>query len=314
MDGFLTARCERNEAGQRLVYIGPGVAERTSNVGYEGPKAPAPVCMQDVDGVWVPLADDAEHLINMETGERPGMASIPSGAAERLRSRWAQAGNLDRSLDDIAKRHSIITPKEWRSEKVEQSMNMRFLNGTERVLELGACMGRNSLVMATILNEHGGKLVSIEANPTIVERLRKARAASGLTFDIIDKPLSRHRMMVYKWMSRCIEPHDPIPRKWREVATTTLGDVKAASGVGTFDTLVVDCEGAFHGILKEFPGVMKGVTKVIIENDSRDAKEAEEIHQNLRDHGLQPNWSKKLNLCKGFPKRAEFWQCWVRMP
>ena len=196
---------------------------------------------------------------------------------------------------------------------------MRFLNGTENVLELGACIGRNSLVIATILNEHGGELVSVEANPEIAKRLKRAKVTSGLQFAIVDRPMSRRRMVVDGWETKCIGTDDkvtdlrPLKHGWSEVPTITLEDVKANTGVRAFDTLVVDCEGAFHGILLEFPEVMTGVSKVFIENDSQDAREAEAIHARLRVYGLVPVWSQPWMRGKRFPKRHEFWQCWVKL-
>ena len=315
IDGFLTARCERNEGGQRLAYIGIGVPERTSNFGYEGPQSPEPTCMQEVDGGWVPLAAGAEHLINMETGEQSDMGSLSSDVSQRLRTRWEQAGHLGQSLQAVARGCRTISSKDWANEKVEQSMSMRFLSGTETVLEIGASMGRNSLVIASILNRWGGRLVSIEADSAVVAKLKQSRSVSGSAFDIIGKPLSRHRMIMRKDKTQRIGPRTRIPRGWRAVATTTYKDIINATGVSSFDTLVVDCEGAFHGILNEFPEIMKGVTKIIIENDSLDAKEAEEIHQHLRAHGLRPIWTTALTLPKKlkFPKYREFWQCWLRM-
>lgn len=314
IDGFLVARSERSDSGQRFAYIGTGVSERTSNFGYEGPQSPEPTCMQEVDGGWVPLAAETEHLINMETGEGGDMDNLSSDTSQRLRTRWEQAGHLEKSLQTIARKYTVISPKEWAKELVEQSMSMRFLTGTETVLEIGGCIGRNSLVIASILNQHGGRLVTVEANPAIVPKLLQARRASGLVFDIISKPMSRQRMIVKNHRALRIGPSDRVPNGWREVATTTYNDVRIATGINSFDTLVIDCEGSFHGIFNEFPEVMRNVNKILIENDSLDAKEAEEIHQYIRDRGLRPIWSQELTLEKKlkFPKYREFWQCWVQ--
>jgi FkbM family methyltransferase len=280
-------------------------------------------CRMLVDGTATILDQDAEHLVNMATGSEMALSSLVPAAIARLRARWEQAGHLVTSLAVIVRRHgAVISQKRWAQETVEQSMSMRFLNGTENVLELGGCIGRNSLVIASILNEHGGKLVTVEPQSGYAAQLKQAKATSGLQFAIIDRPVSRQRMVMDGGLTKCIGPDDKVsevPRRpgrsagWVEVPTITLEDVKTNTGVQAFDTLVVDCEGAFYSVLNEFPEVMTGVTKVVIENDSRDADEAEAIHVRLRENGLVPVWSQPFKWGPVFPKAHEFWQCWVKL-
>lgn len=320
IDGYLTARCERNVANNRLAYIGIGIAERASNFGCAtkaSAMADASVrCLQLSGTTKITLEHDSEYVINMDTGEHLRLESVGPETLERFRVRWRQAGYLEETLNAIAQQFPVISPKSWSEERVEQSMNMRFLRGTESVLELGACIGRNSLVIASILNEHGGRQVSVEANPKIVKQLKESQLASGLHFNIVDRPLSRQRMIVREWCSQCIGPKAKVVPGWQEVPTITLQDLKDSTGVNSFDTLVIDCEGAFYGIMNEFPEVLENVTKVLIENDSCDVKEAEAIHARLRQHGLLPIWSQRLDkswAIKYFPKCDVFWQCWVKL-
>jgi hypothetical protein len=312
--GQLVARCVLADDGSRHAYIGTGVTERTSNFGYQirVPDVENPTCRKTCKNVTIELSPDSEFLINLETGVHLELTSVDTPTLERLRTRWVEAGRVRQLMSLLPSRYPFISRRLWMDERPEQEMNIRFLNGTEIVLEIGGCIGRNSLIIASILSPYGGKLVTVEANPSIAEKLKLSRANSGFWFHIIDRPLSRVPMMIYKWYSRRLEQGQHVPAKWTKLSPITLTQLKQDSGVNNFDTLVVDCEGAFHGVLADFPDIMSGISKVLIENDSRDAQEAEDIHAVFRRHGLSPAWSQPLDSSKEFPKKHEFWQCWVK--
>jgi hypothetical protein len=60
----------------------------------------------------------------------------------------------------------------------EQEIACRYLTGKEKVLEIGANVGRNTLVIASIL-EDNANFVTLECEPTIVKQLANHCEATG---------------------------------------------------------------------------------------------------------------------------------------
>ena len=70
-----------------------------------------------------------------------------------------------------------------RDEYPEQIMTVKFLTGKEKVLEIGGNIGRNSLVISTILNENNNNnFVSLESSKYIACQLRYNRDINNCNF------------------------------------------------------------------------------------------------------------------------------------
>lgn len=215
-------------------------------------------------------------------------------------------------LKKIQNIYPVFSSREWNKEIVEQYMSVLSLEGTEKVLEIGSCIGRNSIVIGHLLKD-GGRLVAIEANPDNIPRLKKSIGKSGLTnISICDKPISKSRMIVNGWESEIIGQGDDVTKGWREVETTTLKAINEDNNIDTYDTLVLDCEGAFYFILRDFPEIMNGVKCIIIENDFRDKKHADYVHNVFKQQGFTIKFSRRLNLNLSFPCKGYFWQIWQK--
>jgi FkbM family methyltransferase len=270
-------------------------------------------CALTSKGVTVVLDPTKDYVVELPSGNQLKSTDVDPVVFARAQSRWGETKCMNAALTRLHAKYPVYSAKNWERELVEQSMSLRFLIGTETVLEIGACIGRNSHAIASVLANHGGRLVAVEANPVIVKQLRDAQSKTKASFDIVDRPLSKGRMAVSTWRSRSLELHEHVPTGWREVSTTTFADLKKYTGIMSFDTLVLDCEGAFRHILADFPEILDGVTKVLIENDFDTVDDCEWTHARLREHGLVPCWSHGLD--KGPSRFAHvkdmFWQCWV---
>ena len=55
----------------------------------------------------------------------------------------------------------------------------------------------------------------------------------------------------------------------------------------TFNTLVLDCEGAFYYILKDFPEILNGVTKILMENDYTNIEHKKYIDNILKNKNFK---------------------------
>ena len=68
----------------------------------------------------------------------------------------------------------------FNKEMPEQIMSVMYLKGHEKVLELGGNIGRNSLIIASLLND-SSNLVTLESDEHIAKRLNKNRKINNLT-------------------------------------------------------------------------------------------------------------------------------------
>lgn len=167
----------------------------------------------------------------------------------------------------------------FEEELQEQKMAARFLSGDEKVLEIGGNIGRNSLVISSILKNQAN-LVVLESDPCIARLLVENRDLNGLSFHVENAALSSRKLLQSGWDTR---PAEVLEDGSFWVPTTTYAELMSKYGI-RFDTLVLDCEGAFYHILKDFPEILEGIEWVIMENDYVDPE-----HKNYVDRVLSKN-------------------------
>ena len=144
----------------------------------------------------------------------------------------------------------------------EQKMVVRYLTGNEKVLEIGGNIGRNSLIIASILNNNLN-LVTLECDINIANELKENRDLNNFNFHIETSALSNRKLIQKKWDTI---PSEILQEGYKWVNTITLNDLKNKYNI-EFDTLVLDCEGAFYYILMDMPEILNNINLIIMEND-----------------------------------------------
>jgi len=144
----------------------------------------------------------------------------------------------------------------------EQKMVVRCLSGKEKILELGSNIGRNSLVIASIL-ENSENLVTLESDSDISERLKYNRDINNFNFHIENSALSIRKLIQQGWTTI---PSDSLLDGYKWVNTINFTDLQNKYKI-IFDTLVIDCEGAFYYILIDMPEILNDINLIIMEND-----------------------------------------------
>jgi FkbM family methyltransferase len=147
----------------------------------------------------------------------------------------------------------------------EQLMSTRFIKGDEKVLEIGGNIGRNSLIIGSLLND-SKNLVSLECDLRIADQLKENRDLNSLNFHIESSALSK-RPLIQKGWDTIVS--DTLLPGYSPVNTITYDKLLEKYGLD-FDTLVVDCEGALYYILMDMPEILNGIKLIIMENDYRD--------------------------------------------
>ena len=150
----------------------------------------------------------------------------------------------------------------FNEELPEQKMVVRYLTGNEKVLEIGGNIGRNSLVIASLLCDDKN-LVTLECDSNISKQLIENRDLNHFNFRVENSALSNRTLIQKGWDTI---PSDTLVEGYGWVDTITLNNLKTKYGI-VFDTLVLDCEGAFYYILMDMPEILDNINLIIMEND-----------------------------------------------
>ena len=143
----------------------------------------------------------------------------------------------------------------------EQKMVVRYLTGNEKVLEIGGNIGRNSLIISSIIQNNN--LVTLECDKNIAKQLAENRDLNNLNFYIESSALSNRKLIQRGWDTI---PSDTLLNGFNWVNTIKFNELKNKYKI-EFDTLVLDCEGAFYYILMDMPEILNNINLIIMEND-----------------------------------------------
>jgi FkbM family methyltransferase len=166
----------------------------------------------------------------------------------------------------------------FREELPEQYMAITFLTGIEKVLEIGGNIGRNSLIIGSIIKN--SDFVVMECDENIAKQLEHNRNQNNMNFYIENSALSKRQLIQRGWDTI---PSDVLLDGYKKVNTITCDELKSKYNI-KFDTLVLDCEGAFYYILMDMPEVLDNINLIIMENDYYNIE-----HKNFVDNTLREN-------------------------
>lgn len=197
------------------------------------------------------------------------------------------------------------------SEYSEQLMAVRYLKGNEKVLEIGGNIGRNSLVISKILKTYNEtndtNLVVLESDPKTANQLRENRDLNNFNFHIESSALSKRKLIQKGWVTIA---SDTVLPGYEPINTIDLNGLYSKYNV-KFDTLVLDCEGAFYFILMDMPEILDNVNLIIMENDYLDLSHKQYVNNILTKNNFYidymescpPQWSMFSNC---------FYEVWKR--
>jgi FkbM family methyltransferase len=173
----------------------------------------------------------------------------------------------------------------------EQLMAARYLTGNEKVLEIGGNIGRNSLIIGYILNQkQNSNFVTLECDSGISEQLTHNRDINNLNFFIENSALSKRKLIQKGWDT--IVSNELLPG-YKHVNTITLEELYNKYNI-KFDTLVLDCEGAFYYILMDMPEILENINLIIIENDFKELSHKQYVDSILTQHNFIVDYSETL--------------------
>ena len=176
--------------------------------------------------------------------------------------------SITKKLEDI--QHKLILHYGSISDEYpEQEMAVMYIKPDDIVLELGGNIGRNSCIIASLLND-SKNLVVFESFYTIAEQLKENRDLNNFNFHIEDCAISKCELYQKVWETKPVNEmtdEDYDSPCWTKIKTSTWSDIKNKYNNICFNTLVADCEGALYYILHDEPTFLENFKKIIIEND-----------------------------------------------
>ena len=171
----------------------------------------------------------------------------------------------------------------FQDEYPEQLLAVEYITGKENVLEIGGNIGRNSLIIASILNNHNNtNLVTLECCASIAAQLSHNRNQNNLFFHVENAALSKTDLYQPDGQWQTVQTNLPGHTK---LNTITFDELEKKYKI-QFDTLVMDCEGAFYYILQDMPEMLKNINLIIMENDYNLVEHKEFVDRCLMDSGL----------------------------
>lgn len=187
----------------------------------------------------------------------------------------------------------------------EQLMATMYLPSDAKVLELGGNIGRNSCVIAAILDD-SRNLVTMEPNIEYINDLQENRDCNGLQFHIEASAVSMRPLIQLGWDTF---PSEEILPGYSRVSTINFEQLQKKYGI-IFDTLVVDCEGALFYILQDDPKILTNIKLVIVENDYHDPQQLKDVSDLFSQNGLQLVYNRSLGYT--FYNSENFYQVWKK--
>jgi FkbM family methyltransferase len=169
----------------------------------------------------------------------------------------------------------------------EQKMVVRYLTGHEKVLEIGGNIGRNSLIIGSILENNTNNFVTLECDPNIVAQLTHNKNVNNMNFHIESSALSNRKLIQKGWDTQA---SDTLLPGYQSVNIISWNDLNHKYNI-KFDTLVLDCEGAFYYILMDMPEMLNNISLIIMENDYWDISHKNYIGNILTQHNFYVDYS-----------------------
>ena len=200
----------------------------------------------------------------------------------------------------------------WLDELPEQELILAHIPPTATVLEIGSFIGRSTCILASVLDDDC-RLVSLESNPSFARRLLHNRNQNNFNFHGVNTALSSKPMVQVARRTYFWDPDNPPSEVHRRIPTMTWPQLKDMFPDLIFDHLVIDCEGAFLPIVKEWPSILDGIVMIIFENDFETDEESEEMCKIFMDAGFSQIKSVNSIAKNVRPSRKiDFHQVWTK--
>lgn len=186
-----------------------------------------------------------------------------------------------------------------------QLLVLKYIDGREKVLEIGGNIGRCSLLIANILNAKSNTdFVSMESNPDYTKQLIHNKEQNNLTFHVENSSLSNKKMIQLEDKTSI---SDVLMDGFFQVNTIYWIELIEKYKID-FDTLIIDCNDAFYNILHDFPEILNKMKLVIMKNEYYDAFKKIKIEKILTENNFILEYSETGGNCPCYYSYYEVWK------
>ena len=269
----VTNICYNSLIKKNIMVIPSGDSNRAKYFTDPLPWVLKSIYITNIDGLMIEYNDSKDIYIDLQTMDIFTNDYIPAYISALIPNIKVKLANIHSHLN--------LDYGSFTDEYPEQMMVTSYLTGSEKVLEIGGNIGRNTLVISYILSQQQNyNFVTLESDAGIAKQLQHNKAINGLTFNIENSALSKRKLIQSGWTTIT---SDTVLNGYNPVNTITLSELTEKYNI-MFDTLVLDCEGAFYYILMDMPEILDNINLIIMENDYTDI-----THKNYIDTILKQN-------------------------
>lgn len=248
------------------------------------------------DNIFIYIENDIKVIpLNLPIGD-------PNYTYINTNSKWSQ----------IVSKLQLRDNANFNEEKPEQLMACQFIKPNDVVLEIGGNIGRNSLVIASILNSPCQQQLTLECSQPIYYQLLNNRNDNKLMFQAEQSALSIGKLMQRGWDTFPInDQQTQLPEGFTWVNTVTYQQLLTKYPMN-FTTLVADCEGSLFYIFKDFPTLLDHtqIHTVIMENDYHNANHKNFVDDFMVSKGFKVVYNQSGGWGVCYPC---FFQVWKRI-
>ena len=258
------------------------------------------------DNQEILLKDDQEFEIDLTIGDRIMELEKQKKNYQDDKKKWFNTTIID-PLEKVKHIHQNVKfiGGPIFDEVPEQRMVVQFLDSKAKVLELGSNIGRNTIIISTILEDENN-LVTLETDPRTAKILDINRRSNFMNFKIENSALSSRKLIQRGWDTI---PSDVVLDGYISVHVISYQELIEKYGI-EFDTLVVDCEGALYYIFQDFPTILDNIKMIIMENDYHDIEKKNFVDSFM----VSNNFERIYNEAGGWgPCASFFYEVWKRL-